>query len=556
MKINFKILILVLATLFVGCEEDNTLELTTQDGIILTDPGIGLVVINSQNLNNQAFNITWTDHNNASGTYNIELSTDDLFESSTSIGSTESNSFTFTQTELNTTLASLDNTPFIETTAYLRVSSGSDVSNFVSFAVVSIQDGPVLLSPEDGESYTLLPENLSDEVFTSSWQFLDDQNLTITYTLEAALADTDFAVIESFSSLENINSLTVNTNTLNNIALNLGIEGDTSGNIDLRVKANYMDYDNMMVETYSNTVTITVTSFPVLIGPSPWGVVGSGYNDWGSAGPDGQFYTTIVPGIIVAYVSLIDGQIKFRTNNDWDSGDDLGDGDGDGVLDQLPGNNIDVTAGDYRITINTNDNSYTIEEWSWGVVGSGYNNWGADGPDGKFYYDYITDTFKASVRLVDGEIKFRTNNDWSSGDDLGDAGNDGILDQDPDNNIAVTEGHYLITINFNDNSYSIVATDVWGVVGSGFNNWGADGPDFALTEIQPNIFVGDIATFVNGEIKFRTNNDWSSGDDLGDAGDDGFLDQDPDNNIAVNAGLYRVRVNLNDSSYNLYRIGD
>ena len=25
--------------------------------------------------------------------------------------------------------------------------------------------------------------------------------------------------------------------------------------------------------------------------------------------------------------------------------------------------------GDYKITINTNDNSYTIEEFSWGIVG-------------------------------------------------------------------------------------------------------------------------------------------------------------------------------------------
>jgi hypothetical protein len=253
-------------------------------------------------------------------------------------------------------------------------------------------------------------------------------------------------------------------------------------------------------------------------------------------------------------VTLVDGEIKFRENDDWSSGTDLGDADGDGVLDQDADNNIAVTAGNYRITINTSSNAYTIEEWSWGVVGSGFNDWGNDGPDGKFYYDYTTDSFKASLRLVDGEIKFRTNNDWGSGDDLGDANGDGILDQDADNNIAVTAGHYLITINFNDNSYSIVERDVWGVVGSGFNDWGGAGPDFAITEIQEGVFIGDLATLVDGEVKFRTNNDWGSGDDLGDANGDGILDQDPDNNIAVTAGNYRVRINLADNSYRLDRI--
>ena len=50
------------------------------------------------------------------------------------------------------------------------------------------------------------------------------------------------------------------------------------------------------------------------------------------------------------------------------------------------------------------------------------------------------------------------------------------LDADANNNIAVTEGHYLMTINLNDNSYTLEATDsVWGIVGSGYNDWGNGG---------------------------------------------------------------------------------
>lgn len=279
--------------------------------------------------------------------------------------------------------------------------------------------------------------------------------------------------------------------------------------------------------------------------PATWGVVGSGYNDWGNAGPDGQFYTTSDADIFVAYVTLIDGEIKFRENNEWTN--DFGDDGADGTLD-AGGANIAVTAGAYKITLNLSANTYTMEAFSWGVVGSGYNDWGNDGPDAKFYYDYTTDTFKVSTQLLDGEIKFRQNNEWNG--DFGDTGADGTLDAGGDN-IAVTAGHYDITLNFNDSTYTIVGSDVWGIVGSGYNDWGNDGPDFALTQVQPNIYVGEIATLLDGEIKFRVNNEWNG--DFGDTGADGTLDSGGDN-IAVTAGLYRVQMDIDSGTYMLNKI--
>src|SRR5690606_18784292 len=158
--------------------------------------------------------------------------------------------------------------------------------------------------------------------------------------------------------------------------------------------------------------------------------VGSGYNDWG-AFEDSPFYTTSANGVLVAYVNLLDGEIKFRENNAWDS--DLGDNDTDGTL-EPGGANIPVTAGDYKITLDLNDNTYTMETFGWGVVRN-HNEWGGAGPDPKLHYDYITDTFKVGVELVDGEIKFRMNNEWVT--DFGDTGADGTLDAGGDN-IAVT----------------------------------------------------------------------------------------------------------------------
>jgi hypothetical protein len=345
-------------------------------------------------------------------------------------------------------------------------------------------------------------------------------------------------------------------------------EAPNTGEIYFRVRA-YVGLDTD-TEAFTPTITLNMV-LPDIVEDTgggafevaSWGVVGSGYNNWG-AFADGKFYTTATAGVIVSYVNLVDGEIKFRENNAW--GGDLGDANLDGVLDADDNNNIAVSAGDYKITINTNDNSYTIEEFSWGIVGSGYNNWGGGGLDAKLYYDYTTDTFKASVKLFDGQIKFRPLNTWSG--DLGDANADGVLDADPDNNIDVTEGHYLVTVNLNDNSYSIEPHDgVWGAVGSGFNNWGGDTwdhdgdggtaevpvSDAALTEIQPGIWFAENVTLIDGEIKFRQNNTW--GGDLGDATLDGILDADADNNIAVTAGNYVISIDFTDPGAPAYYLG-
>ena len=370
--------------------------------------------------------------------------------------------------------------------------------------------------------------------------------VAVNYELQGSVIGdfTDLMVIGSTSG----NDQAVTVGKLLSMAADAGLDNDpntenpNTGDVYFRLRA-YSGAN--AIETLSSVQTLTLF-LPEIVDTgggfaiASWGVVGSGYNDWGGAGPDGQFYTTAASGVIVSYVNLVTGDIKFRENNEW--GGDVGDANLDGILDTDPDNNIAVTAGDYKITIDTNDMSYTIEPFSWGVVGSGYNDWGAAGPDAKFHYDYTTDTFKVGVKLIDGDIKIRPLNTWSG--DLGDANLDGILDSDADNNIAVTAGHYLITMDLKDNSYSIVAAPVWGVVGSGYNNWGADGPDAALTEIQPGVMFGDDITLIDGDIKFRADNTWSG--DLGDANADGILDADPDNNIAVTAGNYVVTIDFND----------
>jgi len=111
----------------------------------------------------------------------------------------------------------------------------------------------------------------------------------------------------------------------------------------------------------------------------------------------------------------------------------------------------------------------------------------------------------------------------------------------------------LVTINLNDKSYSIVAAPVWGVVGSGFNDWGNAGPDASLTEIQPGVWFAENIKLIDGEIKFRADDTW--GGDLGDANLDNILDSDPNNNIAVTAGNYVISIDFNDPDGPKYSLG-
>lgn len=368
----------------------------------------------------------------------------------------------------------------------------------------------------------------------------------VSYELQSSvLGDfSDATVVPTISNANN--QIEVSVGTLKTLAEEYGIMAPNSGTLNFRVRA-YPGATTSTTEMFTSTQQITITLLEASTGgsgiePSTWGVVGSGYNNWG-AFADAPFYTTSQANVFVAYVTLVDGEIKFRENNDW--GNNLGDDGADGTLDP-DGTNIAVTAGTYKITLDMNANTYTMEEFSWGVVGSGYNDWGAT-PDAKFTYDYVTNTFKVGVKLIDGEIKFRFNNDW--GLNYGDTGADGTLDDGGDN-IVVTAGFYAITLDLENGTYTMEQTDIWGVVGSGYNDWGAT-PDFSFTPLSNDIWVAEIVPLVDGEIKFRASEDWGS--NFGDTGVDGTLDADGDN-IAVTAGNYRIMLDLANLTYELNQV--
>ena len=175
----------------------------------------------------------------------------------------------------------------------------------------------------------------------------------VNYVLENSILG-DFTDAMSVGGQTTTNEISVTVGQLLEKAEMAGIGEDESGALSFRIKAFLGDEGTATEFSYTPTQLINVTIPSQGTGgsgiePSTWGVVGSGYNNWGSGGPDGVFYTTSEPGVIVSYVSLITGDIKFRENNEW--GGDLGDATGDGVLDADPDNNISVTEGDIKLQL-------------------------------------------------------------------------------------------------------------------------------------------------------------------------------------------------------------
>ena len=397
--------------------------------------------------------------------------------------------------------------------------------NDAAETVLSLSDNNLTLSEDNG----------TNEILTLTWSDPDyGFDAAALYSVQMDVQGGDFSnpqIISVGSSLEK----TFTVEELNSKLLSLSMTPAEEGVAIIRIKATLSEYQ----EIFSNTVNLNVTPYSSLLDLSTnLGVVGSATpGGWGNENiPDLQFYTTSMTDVYVAYVSLRDGEIKFRNNNDW--AENWGDDGNDGTLDSY-GANIPVSAGTYKIEVNFSSMTYTMEAYSWGLVGSATpNQW--NGPDLMLHYNSYQDDWRAVVTLVEGEVKFRFNNDW--GLNYGDDGADGSMEANGAN-ISVSSGHYLVSMNLNTQSYTMEEIDVWGLVGSATAN-GWDGPndkfmpDFGIME---GYYYLSGAELVDGEIKVRQNDAW--GLNYGDDGNDGLMEVDGAN-IPVSAGTYNIILNM------------
>ena len=253
-----------------------------------------------------------------------------------------------------------------------------------------------------------------------------------------------------------------------------------------------------------------------------------------------------------------DGGFKFRLDADWavSYGSKT-----PGILDS--GDNIPVTAGNYRVYLNMNNSgemTYELNEKmfgkdepeagapvvpeepdtpvavvGWSLIGA-FNSWAGDlmlTSDGTYHV-------VKGVEL-EGELKFRKDGQWNYKDDAGNeiqtnfglaegvsfAANTELAVVGNGANILVTAGTYDVYLDdvngkawfITDGSYpgggAAPEASEWGVVGD-VNGWGSSSPDIAMYKTATEgLFVAYNAQLTAGGIKIRANNEWNDAKNYG-----------------------------------------
>lgn len=393
------------------------------------------------------------------------------------------------------------------------------------------------------QNVVLAKDNADKDALTLSWAKPDyGFQAGAAYTILMDKKGGDFSKGTSISMGTDLTK-TLKASELNKLLVGIGIVPGATADIDLKVQSLLGTATNLN----SVITTVKVATYVDKLDLSTiWGVVGSAANNWGAT-PDLPFYKSAVANEIVAYVTLIDGEIKFRQNNDWTV--NLGGKNG---VTSAGGDNIAVKAGTYKITLNPISNTYKIEKFSWGVVGSAANNWGAT-PDLPLTYDPTVDYWRGVVTLTDGEIKIRANNDW--GTNFG--GANGVL-KDGGDNIAVKKGTYLITADFKNLKYTIKPYAPWGIVGAATKTGWGTLPDQKFTyDLSTETWMIKGIVLTNDQFKFRLNDDWGTNFGTTAAaaeaiGKTGGLKAGGENFIAI-AGTYDFELDLKDANKPTYK---
>jgi len=158
---------------------------------------------------------------------------------------------------------------------------------------------------------------------------------------------------------------------------------------------------------------------------------------------------------IFEYIKASDGGFKFLpTNTGWD--DAFGAGTTAGTLLQTgDAGNIEATEdGFYRVRMDAEGLTYELLKLNFGVIGNATPGGWDEDTDMTFDGGKGTYTWKVTMNLVPGELKFRANDDWA----INFGGTAASLSQDGPNIVIDAAGTYAIELHLNPAGYSATIT--------------------------------------------------------------------------------------------------
>ncbi|MEL6842232.1 MAG: SusF/SusE family outer membrane protein [Bacteroidota bacterium] len=176
------------------------------------------------------------------------------------------------------------------------------------------------------------------------------------------------------------------------------------------------------------------------------------------------------------------------------------------------------------------------------VPGS-YQGWDPASETTVIYSREANDSYEGFLAFPDAGTAYKfAKGSWA--DNWGDTGADGTLDPGGDDIVANEPGMYMFTADLAALTYTAEKTD-WGLIGSATPDaWDAD-QDMTLDQATGTWAI--TLDLIEGEIKFRSNDDW--GLNFGDTGANGSLERDGDNIVIGEAGNYTIELMLNVADY-------
>lgn len=314
----------------------------------------------------------------------------------------------------------------------------------------------------------------------------------------------------------------------------MGIGEQDGINIPVSPAGEYrVDFDKSTGE-YSFEQIITINSVVIM----------------GSAGMADMTQSPADPNVWTFSGSFAAGGAMFQANEDvsltW-GGTDFPTGTA-----VAGGGEIPVTAGDWLVTFNTETGDYSfqqiVEYTTVGIIGDATpGGWAEDTDLEKDPMNGAMWTLR--IILSDGEAKFRAedawNVDWGSGDFPVGTGVQGGA------NIPITAGEYEITFNSITGDYTfeeIVVFTTVGLIGPAtpIGDWDTD-VDMVNDANDEHLWVLDEVNLIDGEAKFRAEDDWAVNWGL-DVWPSGVGEQDGPN-IPITGGTWYVTINTLTGDY-------
>ena len=339
--------------------------------------------------------------------------------------------------------------------------------------VITGIDAPVLLTPEEGNNYTLVIENAELQAERFVWTTANfGGDVVVDYVIEMDNAADNFASPVILGATAGATNLSISTENLNAKVIELGGEPEVNAEYQIRVKSSV----GAVAPMYSNIITVSVTPFQAFVPLKHLYIMGDAteYDYNNNAGNAPMFRDPANQNLFhFRGYFLGDKGIKLiETLGAWQP--QYGSA-GNGVLAVNAGGGTDPdpiavpTTGYYDLTVDIENMTYTLVPFDYdpvtmptfasvGVIGAGTpGGWDND-------TDLTSSTFNphlwkvTDITITADALKFRANDSWALPGNWG-AGVPvaGVMNIDGGDFVAVNvAGDYNVWFNDLDRRYIFI----------------------------------------------------------------------------------------------------